>query len=147
MDFYLILKLSVSLLITYLVGSTFIPIDHNTILAISSPLATIASMLFGFIIASIIFLSSSAGNELIQGLKDTHMYRSLMSKLHFTGVGLITSCIFMVLSIFSPFKKINLNYEYTWDFSLLIIGFFALIYSLIEFWFCWKKLSLVIKNM
>lgn len=147
MDGKLLFKIGISLVITYLLSSSFMPKDHSMVLAISSPLATISSMLFGFIIAAIIFFSSAADNELIQGMKDTKMHGYLMSKLHLTGMGLITSCIFMVISIFSPYKKISSSYEYTWDYSLLVLGFLALIYSLIEFWYCWKKMSLVVKNM
>ncbi len=142
-----VFKFGISIVITYLLSSAFMPTDHSMVLAISSPLATIASMLFGFIIAAIIFFSSAAENELIKGMKDTKMHGYLMSKLHLTGMGLITSCIFMVISIFSPYKKISLSYEYTWDYLLLVIGFLALIYSLIEFWYCWNKISLVVKNM
>lgn len=147
MNINFFLKFGVSILITYSLSSTFKPTGHDMILAISSPLATIASMLFGFIIASIIFFSSSADNELIQGMKSTQMYSGLISRLHFTGMGLITSCIFMVVAIFSPFKKITPSYEYTWDYIFLVFGFLALIYSLIEFWSCWKKISLVVKHM
>lgn len=147
MSFNLLLKLIISAAITFGIVSNYIPKDHNAVLAIASPLATVAAMLFGFIIASVTFFSASVDNVLIQAMKDTKMYSSLMARLHQTGMALISSCIFMVVSIFSPAKKIVDSYHYTWDYTLLIIGFFALVYALIEFWTCWKRVNLVVSKM
>ncbi|MCD9500365.1 hypothetical protein [Photobacterium carnosum] len=121
--------------------------DHSIVLGIASPLATVAAMLFGFIIASVTFLSSAKDSSLIKAMKDTQMHQQLLSQLHHTGIGLISSCIFMVLSIFSPSKPIIKTINFNWDYSLLIIGFFLLLFSMIEFWFCWKRVNLMDRNL
>ncbi|ELK8588319.1 hypothetical protein OC503_04525 [Vibrio vulnificus] len=136
-----------SFIVTGLVVCNYTPKDHIEILAIASPLATIAGILFGVIIASVTFFSSVKDNHLIEQLKSTKMYDVLLNQLSVTGALLITSCIFMVLSIFSPSKRIFEQYGITYDYALLIIGFFCLILSLLEFQSSWSKIRVVIKNM
>lgn len=140
-------KAIVSAAITGVIVSSYIPPSHGEVLAIASPLATVAGILFGFIIASVSLFSSASENELITSMKSTNMYAPLMSELSSTGLALISSCIFMVISIFTPAKLIYSTYALTWDYLLLIVGFFCLVYALIEFWSCWRKIHLVIKNM
>lgn len=142
-----IFKAALSCLITYYIAHNYVPKDHGEILAIASPLSTVAGILFGFIIAYVTAFASNSQNELIQNMRKTNMYSPLMTQLSHTGFGLITSCIFMVMSIFSPYKKIIPNYDITWDFSLLILGFTILIYSLFSFWGCWRKVHKVIKHL
>lgn len=142
-----IFKAALSCLITYYIVHNYVPKDHGEILAIASPLSTVAGILFGFIISYVTAFASNSQNELIQNMRKTNMYSPLMTQLSHTGFGLITSCIFMVMSIFSPYKKIIPNYDITWDFSLLILGFTILIYSLFSFWGCWRKVHKVIKHL
>jgi len=142
-----ILKVVLSCLITYFIVHNYVPKDHGEILAIASPLSTVAGILFGFIIAYITAFASNSQNELIINMRNTNMYAPLMTQLSHTGFGLITSCIFMVMSIFSPYKKISSDYLYTWDFCLLIIGFTILTYSLFSFWGCWRRVHKVIKHL
>lgn len=142
-----ILKAALSCLITYYIVINYVPKNHGELLAIASPLSTIAGILFGFIIAYVTAFASNSQNELIQNMRATNMYAPLMTQLSHTGFGLITSCIFMVISIFSPYKVISSNYSMTWDFSLLIIGFTILTYSLFSFWGCWRKVHTVIKHL
>ncbi|EKO3997961.1 hypothetical protein ACJLUZ_001640 [Vibrio cholerae] len=139
-------KVLVSLAITAVIAGSYTPKDHGEILAIASPLATVAAMLFGFIIASVTFFSASE-NQLMQSFKDTKKYEPFMAQLHITGLALITSCIFMVLSIFTPNNPIAATYSITWDYSFLVMGFGVLVYALLEFWFCWKRVNLVAKHM
>lgn len=147
MSFSTIVKVLISLVITAIMASNYNPTDHSIVLGIASPLATIAAMLFGFIIASVTFLSSAKDSSLIKAMKNTQMHQQLLSQLHHTGVGLISSCIFMVLSIFSPSKPIIKTINFNWDYSFLIVGFFLLFISMIEFWFCWKRVHLVSKYL
>ncbi|CAK1724046.1 conserved membrane hypothetical protein [Vibrio crassostreae] len=142
-----IFKAALSCLITYSIVNNYTPKDHGEILAIASPLSTVAGILFGFIIAYVTAFASNSHNELIQNMRKTNMYTPLMSQLSHTGFGLITSCIFMVVSIFSPYKTINQGSSITWDFSLLVLGFTILIYSLFSFWECWRKVHKVIKYL
>ncbi|HDM8134785.1 TPA: hypothetical protein P0E15_004351 [Vibrio harveyi] len=132
--------------VTFFISRGYTPENHSEILAIASPLATVAAMLFGFIIASVTMFSASQ-NELIQSMKDTNKYEPFMSQLHITGLALITSCIFMVLAIFTPNKLISETISMSWDYSFLIFGFLSLTYGLLEFWFCWKRVNLVSRNM
>jgi hypothetical protein len=140
-------KLLIALLVTGAIVTNYTPPDHGAVLAIASPLATVAAMLFGFVIASVTFFSASSENTLIVAMKDTNMYSNLLIRLHRTGVALITSCLFMVIAIFSPSKIIMMPYIYKWDFILLTLGFFFLIYALIEFWTCWKRVNVVSSHM
>ena len=141
------IKFIIGLAITYLMASNYHPENHSALLGIASPLATVAAMLFGFVIASVTFLSSIKNNTLITSLKNTQMFPQLLSQLQITGTGLISSCIFMVLSIFSPSKSIMKNMGYNWDYSLLIIGFFLLIISMFEFFSCWKRVNMIVKKL
>ncbi|MEZ9169467.1 hypothetical protein [Vibrio cyclitrophicus] len=132
--------------VTFFISRGYTPENHSEILAIASPLATVAAMLFGFIIASVTMFSGSQ-NELIQNMKDTNKYEPFMSQLHITGLALITSCIFMVLAIFTPNKMLLEDLKISWDYSFLILGFLSLTYGLFEFWFCWKRVNLVSSKM
>lgn len=125
----------------------FAPVpDHNQIIAIASPLATIAGILFGFVMASLTFISSNKDNSLLLAMKKTKMYDSLMDGLLTTGLALIASCIFMVFAIFFP--EIQIAYlAINWDHLALILGFFTLIYGLFEFLDSWKKVNLVIPSL
>lgn len=138
-------KMVISLAVTYFTVSNYIPVSHGDVIAIAGPLSTIAGILFGFVIASVSFFSTSASNSLIENMKSTGMYQQLINQLSHTGQMLITSCIFMVISIFSPqvviYGKINI------DYALLIVGFFFLCYGLLEFWTCWRKVHMVAKHM
>ncbi|MEI4985564.1 hypothetical protein [Aeromonas caviae] len=138
-------KVVASLAITLFMAGHYTPTSHGDIVAIAGPLSTIAGILFGFIIASVSFFSTSANNSLITNMKNTGMYKQLMGQLSHTGLALITSCIFMVVAMFSPFDvKI---YDYNLDYVFLSLGFLILCYSLFEFWSCWRKVNLVAKNM
>lgn len=143
----ILIKLLVSVTVTYFIAINYEPKNHSEILAIASPLSTVAGILFGFIIAYVTAFSSNSQNELIMNMRDTNMYIPLMTELSHTGFGLITSCIFMVLAIFTPHNLINDSMTYTWDYALLIIGFGILIYSLVCFWNCWTKVHKVIKHL
>ncbi|ENM3796169.1 hypothetical protein DLR60_08705 [Vibrio tarriae] len=140
-------KVLLSISVTVLVVWNYSPKDHTEILAIASPLATVAGILFGVVIASVTFFSSVKDNDLIEELKDTKLYYVLMNQLTITGVFLISSCIFMVISIFTPFKVIHSSFNFTYDYALLIAGFFCLIQSLLLFRSSWSKIRTVIKGM
>ncbi|WP_147822880.1 hypothetical protein [Aeromonas hydrophila] len=138
-------KVVASLAITIFMASHYMPASHGDVVAIAGPLSTVAGILFGFIIASVSFFSTSANNSLITNMKNTGMYKQLMGQLSHTGLALITSCIFMVIAMFSPFDvKIH---NYNLDYIFLSFGFLILCYSLFEFWSCWRKVNLVAKNM
>jgi len=144
----LILKIILSLVLTWLISGNYTPAQHTDVIAISGPLASVASMLFGFTFAIVMFLSSSE-SLLIKNMKNTNMHQALLEQLHATGGGLIISSVLMIVSIFSPHKNLNFSLlaNYTWDYIFLLLGFTALIYSLIEFWLTWSKVKQVIKNM
>ncbi|MGL5668774.1 MAG: hypothetical protein ACRDD9_21935 [Shewanella sp.] len=146
-DIKLGIKILLGFVITTLVVCNYSPDNHLEILAIASPLATVAGILFGVVIASVTFFSSVKDNHLIEALKATKMYDVLLRQLGLTGAFLIVSCICMVVSIFSPFKKIIDSHAMTYDYWLLIIGFFFLVVSLLEFRSGWAKIQDVIKNM
>jgi len=131
--------------VTYFVINNYTPADHNVIIAIASPLTTIAGILFGFVIASSTFMSSNSKNVLIENLKSQKMFKSLMGQLHRTGMWLILSCIFMVVSILSPSEI--LYRSFTWDYSLLMLGFWCLICGLFDFCDSWRKVRLVTDNL
>lgn len=143
----IILKFAISMSITIAIVANYAPKDHGEILAIASPLSTVAGILFGFIIAYITAFVSNSSNELLQNMKKTNMYSPLLSQLSYTGFGLIISCIFMVISIFTPHKYIFDDHLYTWDYTLLIIGFATLIYSLINFLVSWYKVHTIVKYL
>jgi uncharacterized membrane protein YqjE len=140
-------KVLISISITGLVAYNYSPKNHVEILAIASPLATVAGILFGVVIASVTFFSSVKDNELIEELKATKLYHLLMNQLTITGVFLISSCIFMVISIFTPFKDLHPSLTITYDYALLIVGFFCLIQSLLMFRSSWSKIRTVVKGM
>lgn len=144
----LVLKIIISLFLTWFISGNYTPTQHTDVIAISGPLASVSSMLFGFTFAIVMFLSSS-DNSLIKNMKNTGMYENLLNQLHTTGVGLIISSVLMIVSIFSPYNNLpySLFINYTWDFIFLLLGFAALIYSLIEFWLTWNKVKKVITNM
>ncbi|MBM4942634.1 hypothetical protein HYO28_04020 [Vibrio parahaemolyticus] len=119
---------------------------HDQIIAIGSPLATVAGILFGFVMASLTFISSNNESVLLKAMKSTNMYQPLMDGLSTTGLALISSCIFMVFSIFLPSKPVftlNMN----WDYLMLLLGFFTLIYGLFEFLSSWRKVNKVIPHL
>lgn len=145
LSFSSLLKVIASCAITLFTVNNYIPTSHGDVIAIAGPLSTVAGILFGFIIASVSFFSTSANNSLIENMKNTGMYKQLIGQLSNTGLSLITSCIFMVVAIFTPFDV--LVFGYSLDYILLSFGFLLLCYSLFEFWSCWKKVHLVAKNM
>lgn len=122
---------------------------HDRIIAIASPLATVAGILFGFVMASITFISSNSKNQLIANMKSTNLYHPLMENLATTGLALITSCIFMVFSIFMPENDmfswfLKTSFKLNWDNFFLLIGFYTLIYGLFEFLSTWRKVNDVV---
>lgn len=139
-------KVLTSIILTGLVAGYAKHPDHNQIIAIASPLATIAGILFGFVIASITFISSNKDSVLLEAMRNNNMYTPLMDGLATTGLSLITSCIFMVFSIFLPDKNI-FDINFTLDYILLLLGFFTLIYGLFEFLASWRKVNMVIPHI
>jgi mannose/fructose/N-acetylgalactosamine-specific phosphotransferase system component IIC len=129
-------------LVTFFIVSNYTPKDHSEIIAIASPLATIAGILFGFVFASSTFLSGNSNNELLKNLKKQNMYVELIEQLHRTGLWLIASCLFMVISILSPYEPLFKTFN--WDYCFLMAGFWCLICGLIDFWYAWRKVRLVI---
>ncbi|MCD8560034.1 MULTISPECIES: hypothetical protein [Shewanella] len=135
-----------SSVVTGIVVCNYTPQNHSEVLAIASPLATIAGILFGFVIASSSLFTSISKNVLIENLKNHQgMYRELMEQLHRTGMWLISSCIFMVVSIFSPDKE--LYFSFKWDHVILMAGFWFMICGLIDFWDSWRKVRLVVVHL
>lgn len=142
-----ILSLLISLITTLFLSQIFVPENHNVVLAIASPLATVSAMLFGFIVGSVTFLSSCKDSILIENMKEVGMYQGLMTRLELTGTGLILSCLFMVISIFLPNTTLINQLDIASDYLVLLMGLSALLFSLIEFWTCWLRISRTLKNM
>ncbi|ALQ07608.1 hypothetical protein WNY97_15925 [Pseudoalteromonas fuliginea] len=142
-------------IIIYIIGfalacvsySFYIPKDHNTILAIASPLSTVAAMLFGFIIAAQTFYSGAASNTLIANLKTQKaMFNHILDEIKFTGFSLISSCLSLILSMFLPHKDMFEGFDLKLDVFFLNTGFGFLVSALILFSFSWKKFTLIIKE-
>ncbi|HDM8048126.1 TPA: hypothetical protein P0E07_001198 [Vibrio fluvialis] len=142
-------KIFLSLLVTYFIVTNSSAPTHDQIIAISSPLATIAGILFGFVIASITFFSSNTNSTLVKSMKATKMYEKLMGNLATTGLALIIGCIFLSISIFLPSKTLPIYgvLSVNLDYGVLIFGFFFMIYGLFEFFGSWIKVNRVIPNM
>lgn len=141
-NFYAVIT---SLATVYFTFNNYQP-SHTDIVAIASPLATIAGMLFGFICASAIFLASNSTNELLRQLKSTKMLENLLVRIGATGLFLGFSCLFMILSVFMP-NKIMLIYSVSFDYGCMLVGLFFLIYSMLEFVTCWGRIMKVVSKM
>ncbi|RZM76437.1 hypothetical protein C3B51_17890 [Pseudoalteromonas rubra] len=137
----------IGVLFAYLANSVYVPKDHGTILAIASPLATVAAMLFGFIIAAQTFYSGAKSNTLLSNLKTQKvMFNNILDEIKHTGFALIASCISLISSMFLPHKKLLDNFDIKIDVLLLNLGFSFLISALILFALSWRKFTIIIKN-
>ncbi|WP_278381337.1 hypothetical protein [Pseudoalteromonas distincta] len=131
---------------SYISYSIYVPKDHATILAIASPLSTVAAMLFGFIMAAQTFYSGASSNTLISNLKTQEsMFKRILDEVKYTGFSLIFSCLGLISSMFLPNIKIFDNYEIKYDVLLLNIGFGFLVSALILFGISWRKFTIIVK--
>ena len=141
-----IFSLVLSAFVTYFISKHFTPTTHDQIISISGPIGAFSAMLFGFVIASISIFSGASNNSFIRKMKANNMLSPLMQDMNNTGIFLILSCIFSIISMFTPFKifiLVNVSYDY----FLLLASLFFIILSMILFFSIWRKIRLIIEHM
>lgn len=120
-----------------------VAMDHGAIVSIAGVVATISGILFGFVLAAISILSSSANaNGIIDALKKNNAFKELVHGLLSTGVTLITACLFTLVSMFLPSTGVVFS-----DITFLLIGFYFVLISIATFLRCWQKLSWIFPHM
>ncbi len=118
---------------------------------ISSTVATVAGILFGFVMASVTMIASAKGNKLVQNTQKTKYLPKLVKKLHTTMGFLLFVCVIFLICLFIPDQKMVAT---TGLFStvkilsvILVFGVFILSFSICQFISVWREFSKFASHM
>lgn len=138
-----ILKSIVVALLVFVSKDHTITMEHGTMVSVAGVISTISGILFGFVLAAISVLSSSSSKDsIVDALKKNNCFKGLITGLLNTGITLIFSCLFALISMFLPSDAIFLS-----DLIFLLIGFYFILISIATFLLSWRKLSWIFPHM
>lgn len=140
-------KLLLLVLIAYVSSKIFRPISHPDILTIAGVLSTVSGILFGFVLAAISIFSSAGESKdgVINALKRNNILPAIIKRLLSTGYTLIVACLLPMLAMFlAPETKV---FGKSIDYVFILLGFSALMLSLVTFTSCWYKLRNIFPHL
>jgi hypothetical protein len=138
-------------IVTYLASFLVQDLVLATIQQISSTVATVTGILFGFVMASVTLLASAKDNPLIQNTQKTKYLPKLIFKLHVLMALLLTVCLIFLVCLFLPdassftIPSIAENVRYV--SAVLDFGIFVFSIAVVKFVFVWHEFSKFISNM
>ncbi|MGV7093822.1 hypothetical protein [Siccibacter turicensis] len=143
----IIINIIISVALTWLLKKVISPMPHNDILSTAGVLATVAGILFGFVLAAIsIFSSASTAKDgIIHALKANKILPKIIGNLLSTGATLIIACIFPLIAMFVN-DKITV-FTMRLDFTLTLFGFSVLLISIISFATTWRKINWILPHL
>ncbi|MDX7993061.1 hypothetical protein [Xenorhabdus littoralis] len=138
-----ILKAIVVVLLVFISKDHIITMEHTAMVSVAGVISTVSGILFGFVLAAISVLSSSSSKDgIVDALKKNNCFKGLITGLLNTGITLIVSCLFTLISMFLPSGVRILS-----DLIFLLIGFYFILISIATFLLSWRKLSWIFPHM
>ena len=137
--------------ISYFASFMVAQLNASQIQPIASTVATIAGILFGFVMASVTLIASAKDNTLVKNTKKTQYLPNLVSRLHRMMAWLLVACIVFLTCLFLPDtayipgKLFPPNTRYVT--IVLDFGVFVFSISVLKFIFVWREFSKFASNM
>lgn len=143
----IIINIILSSALTFILNKYIGPMAHTDILSTAGVLATVAGILFGFVLAAISIFSSASSSPdgIIFALKQTKILPKIIKNLLATGATLILACIFPLIAMFINDK--TFIYSVRVDFILTLFGFSVLLLSICSFISTWRKINWILPHI
>lgn len=139
---------AVSIAFAYLSWKVVPDLKPSAIQPIASTMASVAGVLFGFVMASLTILASANGNKLVENTKKTNYFEQLVHKLHVSMLLLILVCLTFLVSLFLPETvTIPLKNPIKLVSVVLVGGVFLFSLAIFTFVSVWHEFSQFAKNM
>ena len=143
-----IIAVSISIAFAYLSWKVVPDLKPSAIHPIASTMASVAGVLFGFVMASLTILTSANGNRLIENTKKTKYFEKLLRKLHISMLLLIIVCVNFLVALFIPDTvTITIMVSFKLISLVLVFGVFLFSLALFNFISVWHDFSQFAKNM
>jgi hypothetical protein len=146
-----IISLIVSSVVAVVAWKAVPGLTLNQIQPIASTAATVAGILFGFVMASVTLLSTAKDNALIRNTGLTGYLPRLVRRLHETMGCLLSVCIIFLASLFIPENAMFADNGSLANVKLISIvveiGVFVLTFSVCMFIVVWREFSKFSANM
>lgn len=136
-----------ALMFTWLAWQVIPDLKLNQAQPISSTIASVAGVLFGFVLASLSILVSASDNKLIRNTKKTSYFPKLLYRLQLTMACLLLVCVTFIAIMFVPQSVALPKVDVSLLAALLAFGIFSFSFSIILFLFVWKEFSSFSKNL
>ncbi|SIQ30540.1 hypothetical protein [Marinobacterium stanieri] len=134
--------------IAYLSWQVVPGFGRDVIQPIASTMASVAGVLFGFVLASLTILASASGNKLVENTKKTKYFEKLVHRLHVSMGLLILVCLNFLAVLFVPESVMAPFMTETKLLSLVLVsGVFFFSMALFVFLAVWHEFSQFTKNM
>jgi len=147
----LIVPVGLACAITYYASFAVSKLNVTHIQPIASTVATVAGILFGFVMASVTLLASASDNALVKNTKKTKYLPELVSRLHRMMAWLLIVCIIFLTCLFIPDNALvpgNIFPANTKFVAVILdTGVFVFSVSVFKFIFVWKEFSNFASNM
>jgi len=147
----LLVPLFFAIVITHFASFAVEKLDVDHIQPIASTVATVAGILFGFVMASVTLLASAKDNALVQNTQKTKYLPKLVSRLHRMMAWLLIVCIVFLTCLFLPdtaFIPGDLFPPNTRYVAVILnLGVFVFCVSVFKFIFVWREFSNFASNM
>ena len=146
-----ILSSVLSLIVTAVAWQVVPSLALNQIQPIASTAATVAGILFGFVLASVTLLATARDNTLVRNTQLTGYLPGLVRRLHETMGWLLSVCIIFLAVLFIPEKSIITTEGFLANVKLISViveaGVFVLTFSICKFIGVWREFSGFSTNM
>lgn len=143
-----VISLIISIVVTYLAMKVVPALSSTEIQPIASTVATIAGILFGFVMASLTVLASAKDNSLVQNTTKTKYLPKLVTALNHTMWTLLVVCLLFLSSLFIPDSITVISGNETKLISVVVgVGVFVFTWAICKFISVWNEFSAFARAM